>query len=401
MCFFNRENVMKKTARLSLIIFIGLCTACQPPESQHPVTVSPTAELTSSGGTSAPALFEKSSQGLGMRETFQVALGDLDNDGDLDAVFANPQQNPSMVWLNDGDGFFADTGQRLTQYGHGVGLADFDSDGDLDAFIVCHQFATPSRIYLNDGAGNMSDSGQDLGDRNISANEINLLDLNGDGYLDAHVMYYSPNGLPDRVYLNDGFANFRDSGLALDEEPIAWGDLDGDGDIDYFGKRQGFGYIVQLNDGSGNFSPGWQMEDVQATIGGIALGDFDVDGDLDALVTNGFRQTGSFPSRLFWNDGNGQYTDSEQLLNESMGAELATGDLDNDGDLDVFVANMDRPNEVWLYENGGFVDSGLRLGKNTDMSGKAALGDLDGDGDLDVIVGGFRGGAEIWFNQTN
>jgi len=374
----------------------------QPDGSQQrPLAVSSADELWPSWESSTPILFEKSSQELGVRETFQAALGDLDNDGDLDAVFANPQQNPSQIWLNDGRGFFVDTGQQLTQYGHGVGLADFDSDGDLDAFIVCHQFVTPSKVYLNGGSGFMQDTGQDLGDRDISATEVNLLDLNNDGHMDAHVMYYSPNGLPDKVYLNDGHASFRDSGLALEEDSITWGDLDSDGDVDYFGKRFGNGYIVQLNDGNGNFIPGWQMEDTQTTIGGIALADFDGDGDLDALITNGFRETGSFPSRLFWNDGNGQFTDSKQVLNESMGAELAIGDLDNDGDLDVFVANMDRPNEIWLYEDSGFIDSGLRLGKNTDMSGKATLGDLDGDSDLDVIVGRFRGGAEIWFNQTN
>ena len=374
----------------------------QPDGSQQrPLSVSPADELWPSWGSSTPILFEKSSQELGMRETFQAALGDLDGDGDLDAVFANPMSNNAGVWLNDGNGFFVDTGQRLTQYGHGVGLADFDGDDDLDVIIVCHQFLTPSKVYLNDGSGFMQDTGQDFGDRDISANEVNLLDLNGDGFMDAHVMYFAPGGLPDKVYLNDGTANFHDSGLALDEEPIAWGDLDGDGDIDYFGKRPGTGYIVQLNDGSGNFSAGWQMEDAQATVGGIALADFDADGDLDALVTNGFRQSGSFPSRLFWNDGNGQFADSGQILNESMGAELTVGDLDLDGDLDVFVANMDRPNEVWLYENGVFVDSGVRLGKNTDMSGKATLGDLDGDGDLDVIIGRFQGGAEIWFNQIN
>jgi len=239
-------------------------------------------------------LLEKGTQELTTRETFQAGLGDLDDDGDLDTVLANPQQNNSQVWLNDGNGNLVDTGQKLTQYGHGVGLTDFDQDGDLDAFIACHQFVTPSQIYLNDGHGIMSDTGQDLGDRSISANEVNLLDLNGDGYTDVHVVYYSPSGVPDKVYLNDGQANFRDSGLALDEGTIAWGDLDGDGDVDYFGKLWGKGYVVQLNDGNSQLNEGWQMNDDQSTLGGIALADFDSDGDLDALVLNGFRDTGSF-----------------------------------------------------------------------------------------------------------
>jgi hypothetical protein len=250
----------------------------------------------------------KSPQEFDSRGTYQIGLGDLDGDGDLDGVFSNPLKHNSEVWLNDGNGTFVDTGQKLTQYGHGVGIADFDDDGDLDAFIACHQFITPSKIYLNDGSGNFQDTGQDLGDRGMSGSELHLLDLNGDGHIDAHILYYDPNGLPDKVYLNDGAANFTDSGLALDEDTIAWGDLDGDGDVDYFGKLWGRGYVVQFNDGSGNFSEGWQTESEQTTIGGIALADFDGDGDLDALVANGFRETGSFPSLLFWNDGFGQFT---------------------------------------------------------------------------------------------
>ncbi|MBU0492364.1 MAG: VCBS repeat-containing protein [Chloroflexi bacterium] len=410
----------KSGAWIVLIVLLSLVAGCTttptstsvPPtiaETRVPSTASPapptaTATPPPAGPTATPAAsfpLTRSAQEFPRTGTFQVGLGDLDGDGDLDAVFANPMRSYSQVWLNDGAGQFTDTGQRLTQYGHGVGVADLDGDGDLDAFIACHQFVNPSRVYLNDGQANLQDTDQDLGDAGISGADLNLVDLNGDGRMDAHVAYYDPKGKPDKVYLNDGDGAFADSGLALDEVVIAWGDLDGDGDADLLGKRYGEGYVVRLNDGAGKLSEGWQMPDSQAREGAIALADFDGDGDLDALVANGFRTGGSYPTILLWNDGRGQFTDSGQRLNATMGAEFGVGDLDGDGDLDVFVSNFDLPNEVWLNDGAGrLVDSGLRLGRNSDTSSRVSLGDLDGDGDLDVFVGSLAGQPEVWFNDA-
>ena len=76
--------------------------------------------------------FTKSTQNFPPAETFQVKLGDVDSDGDLDAVFPNMGFNNSKIWLNDGSGYFTDSGQLLTQQGHGVGLEDLDNDGSLN-----------------------------------------------------------------------------------------------------------------------------------------------------------------------------------------------------------------------------------------------------------------------------
>ncbi|MFH2072940.1 MAG: VCBS repeat-containing protein, partial [Actinomycetota bacterium] len=225
-------------------------------------TTVPTATLPPTTSTTmlawGPLSFERSDQVFERTETVQIGIGDLDGDGDVDAVFANMGAHESAVWLNDGDGFFVDSGQALTEQGHGVGVGDLDGDGDLDAAITCaHLLAgggwsnLPSLVYLNDGTGMLSDGDRDLGDGGLSGVALHLLDVDGDGSLDIYVEYYEPDGQADRVYLNDGAGGFSDSGLLLGDDEIAWGDPDGDGDLDLLGKRYGEGYLVRRNDGSG------------------------------------------------------------------------------------------------------------------------------------------------------
>ena len=198
-------------------------------------------------------LFTDTDQRLGEAVTFSVALGDLDGDGDLDAfvgtntnrqTFVGPNTNrhdgisirtEDEVWLNDGNGVFRDSGQRLIRRGDIlVVLGDLDSDGDLDAFVTHLGY---DKIWLNDGTGTFTDSGQEISWG--ASREIALGDMDGDGDLDAVIGKGSAEDSATEVWLNDGRARFTDSGLRLlpwqpsnDVLDVELGDIDGDDDLD-------------------------------------------------------------------------------------------------------------------------------------------------------------------------
>jgi hypothetical protein len=339
--------------------------------------------------------FTQSQQAFASQRTSYVALGDLDGDGDLDAVFANMERSPSQIWLNDGAGHLIDSGQTLTSWGHGVGLGDFDQDGDLDLFITCASYAYRSRLYLNDGDGVFVDSGHVLPDRSSSGNGVQLADFDGDRDLDVLVEYYEQ---PDVIYLNDGRGGLSASDLSVPEEATP-GDLDGDGDVDLFVKEHGIGYRVLLNDGSGLFTPGSDLTDPRASDGGVALGDIDADGDLDAIVANGDGSV-AIPTLVLLNDGAGRFSDAGLRLGPTAWGFPVLGDLNGDGSLDLIVTNFGLPGDVWLNDGTGNFIEGPQLGRS-DASLSAALGDLNGDGALDVLIACFADCSNtIWFNAT-
>ncbi len=194
-----------------------------------------------------------------------VALGDLDGDGDLDAFFGNdwftqtPESHPpkeigepDTVWINPGDGMLTDSGQRLgSARAQDVALGDLDGDGDLDAFVAN---SGADEVWLNNGLGMFTDSGQRLG--SVITNQVFLSDLDGDADLDALlVVQYSRHV---EVWINDGRGNFTDSGQRI-INPIAQaftlGDIDGDGDADLFAGWYDAGHAVWRNRGNGTFTP--------------------------------------------------------------------------------------------------------------------------------------------------
>jgi hypothetical protein len=348
-------------------------------------------------------VFVDSGQRLGDLRSLAVALGDVDGDGDLDALVANSRGSgqPDTIWLNDGAGQFSDSGQRLgSSSTEAVALGDLDGDGDLDAFVATDWI---NAVWLNDGAGTFHDSGQSLGDSVSLA--VALGDLDGDGDLDAFVgnAVQESRGQPNAVWLNDGTGTFTDSGQRLGDTAtfvVALGDLDGDGDLDVFvanGDDKSEADEVWLNDGTGAFSDTGQRLG-SASSHAMALGDVDGDGDLDAFVGVAH----SSPDNKIWlNDGAGNFSDSGQDLSGPNVADVALGDLDGDGDLDVFMGTYYGGNEVWLNDGAGNLSASDQNMGDSDSRG-LALGDLDGDGDLDAFVAefGWPDGQpnKVWLN---
>ncbi len=360
------------------------------------------------------AYFTDSGQTFPFSDTTAVALGDLDGDGDLDTLVANGIDQANEVWLNDGMGVFTNSNQSLgTISSLGMALGDLDRDGDLDAYIASAEISRSDEIWFNNGGGVFTRSNRSL--TSSSGGRLALGDLDGDGDLDAFLGGLQLGlGNANQVWLNDGTGVFTDSHQRLgnsDTNDIALGDLDGDGDLDAFAANgtlnQGQPNQVWLNDGKGVFdNPYPDLGSTRSTA--VALGDLDGDGDLDAFITNHENQ----PNEVWLNIGSGLFSDSGQRLGNADSWDVELGDMDGDGDLDAFVANANllgaygEPNRVWLNNGAGiFTPTAQSLGDASSVG--VGLGDLDEDGDLDAFVanadtGGYNTSQgdpdQVWLN---
>ena len=339
--------------------------------------------------------FRDTGQALGGdNDSYSVALGDLDGDGDLDAMIANSGAN--TVWTNDGTGTFTDSGQRLFSGASlSVALGDLDGDGDLDAMIANSGGNT---VWINDGTGTFT-YGQGLG--NNFSNSVALGDLDGDGDLDA-MFANAAKGESNTVWTNDGNGTFTDSGQAVGNGPsssIALGDIDLDGDLDAFIANAGNQpNTVWVNDGNGTFTDSGQALGNSSSYS-VALGDFYDYGYLDAMVANHFGQV-----NVVWrNNGNlsdvaGTFTNTGQYGKKSSYS-VVVGDLDGDGAIDAMVTNGTETTTAWRNQLKGIPASFTTAQQfGTSNSYGVALGDLDGDGDLDAFFANYQQPNTVWSN---
>jgi hypothetical protein len=233
-------------------------------------------------------------------------------------------------------------------------------------------------------------------------NQLTIGDLDGDGALDivfANGGNFSSAGTPQtqRVYINGGGGAFTDesaarlgfSGLC---RGVELGDIDADGDLDMI-FVQDFQRLPALfrNDGAGNFTniTATHLPSITLSSSRAQFGDIDNDGDLDLYITNGAtNRFGCGQYMVYVNDGTGVFTD-ETAARHPIGSfcenmDCIFGDIDNDYDLDVMTAGTGTNNSRLFVNDGtGVFTQGAFPGDTTCYS--YDFGDVDGDGFIDLL----------------
>jgi len=341
---------------------------------------------------------------LGTGHSFGIALGDIDGDNDVDALVAN-YSSATDVWVNNGTGAFS-AHPTAPSFGstesERVVLGDLDNDGDLDA-IVCKRYG-PLYVWLNDGTGVFTPHPTSPTFGNDNPIDVVLGDLDADGDLDA--LLVNATTYAGSTWLNGGTGNFTAHptvptfGTFASGEGIAVGDIDGDGDLDaIIANTNGEAETVWVNGGSGNFSahPTTPQFGADNSLS-VALGDLDGDGDLDAIVGN----VAAFET-VWRNDGSGNFSPHPTTPSFDAGYEtraIALGDIDGDGDLDAAFADWTGgSNPARIYRNDGAASFSPFGNYQSGYTADLGLADLDGDGDLDMMTAhSFDVPEKVWIN---
>jgi hypothetical protein len=398
-----------------------------------------------------------------------VGVFDYDNDGLLDIFFVNSLtvdlvksggKTRSALYRNNGDGTFTDVTDKAgvgdIGWGMGAAVGDFDNDGYEDLYVTC---LGPNHLLKNNGDGTFKDvtAKAGVGDPRWSTGAA-FVDYDNDGRLDLFVSNYvdfdighlpefgkgrtcqykgvpvqcGPRGLPgagDSLYHNNGDGTFTDvSKKAGVSDPggfyglgVVCGDFDEDGLTDIYVANDSTPNFLYHNNGDGTFKDlgfvsGTAVNENGSEQGsmGATVGDYDHDGHLDIFITNFADEYNT----LYRNGARLSFTDvsySAKLAEVALpfvGWGTKFFDYDNDGWVDLFVANGHVYPQLENYRQRKLLHHNNRDGTFTEVAEQTgaplaekrvgrgvAFGDIDNDGDVDLVVGDLDGPPQLLRND--
>lgn len=350
------------------------------------------------GALVAPPTFTKITSGpvVSTGSGTSLAWGDYNNDGYVDLYVNVFNSGPSLLFSNNANGTFSriTTGNIATDQANvfGAAWADYDNDGALDLFVAVNNSGS-DWLYHNNGNGTFTKiTAGAIVSSGGNGNNCSWGDYDNDGFVD---LFVANSDQRDFLYHNNGDGTFtRITTGAIAEkngnsQGASWGDYDNDGRLDLFVSRVNEPNLLYHNEGNGVFRPitnGIIVGEV-AVSQGTSWGDYDNDGYLDMFVANPGIGSKNF---LYRNNGDGTFARiTSGPANDPLGACGVWADYDNDGFLDLFVANRPGIRNSLFHNNGDgtftkITDVAPATDPNNSFS--AAWADYDNDGFPDLFV---------------
>ncbi len=390
--------------RKHFAVLLLSAAACGAPPGNAPAPATPAA-------TGGPAWFENVAAASGISFEHRsghdkryllpeimgggAALFDMDGDGFLDIFFVQSGMFGSpgtpaghRLYRNRGDGTFEDVSNPsgiadVAGYGMGIATGDYDNDGDVDLYVT----ALGANVLLqNDGRGHFTDVTRSAGVAGSGwSTSATFADIDADGRLDLFVTRY------------------LDWRLEVERECYSL-----TGIIDYCSPRNydaPASALLFRNNGNGSFTDISRSSGIAGAVGnglGVIADDVNGDGRVDVFVAND-----ATPNHLWMNAGNGRFAESALMSGVAIdqdgapkaGMGVHAADVDEDGDNDLIVVNLDTESDSFFRNSGKFfVDDtanvGLRIASRRFTRFGVAFTDFDNDGRVDLYEANGRVGLQ-------